>query len=87
MVVVVGMEEEAEETKSAVRIFVGGLAGAVSAEDLRSLFASLGSVQSVQTIRTKGRSFAYLDFLSDPKSLSKLFSKASTNNFFFKRAE
>ncbi|KAG4946822.1 hypothetical protein JHK84_043104 [Glycine max] len=69
------MEEEAEETKSAVRIFVGGLAGAVSAEDLRSLFASLGSVQSVQTIRTKGRSFAYLDFLSDPKSLSKLFSK------------
>ncbi|KAG5012247.1 hypothetical protein JHK86_024508 [Glycine max] len=73
------MEDEAEETKSAARIFVGGLAEAVSAEDLRSLFASLGSVQSVQTIRTKGRSFAYLDFLSDPKSLSKLFSKASTN--------
>ncbi|KAG4990926.1 hypothetical protein GLYMA_09G084800v4 [Glycine max] len=69
------MEDEAEETKSAARIFVGGLAEAVSAEDLRSLFASLGSVQSVQTIRTKGRSFAYLDFLSDPKSLSKLFSK------------
>lgn len=79
IVVVVGMEDEAEETKSAARIFVGGLAEAVSAEDLRSLFASLGSVQSVQTIRTKGRSFAYLDFLSDPKSLSKLFSKASTN--------
>ncbi|KAH1232549.1 Nucleolar protein 8 [Glycine max] len=85
------MEDEAEETKSAARIFVGGLAEAVSAEDLRSLFASLGSVQSVQTIRTKGRSFAYLDFLSDPKSLSKLFSKASTNYslslFFFNRVE
>ncbi|RDX62643.1 Nucleolar protein 8 [Mucuna pruriens] len=73
--VTAGMEEQAEETKSAVRIFVGGLGQAVSAEDLRSLFASLGTVKEVQTIRTKGRSFAYLDFLADPKSLSKLFSK------------
>ncbi|CAJ1975652.1 unnamed protein product [Sphenostylis stenocarpa] len=69
------MEQKVEETKNAVRIFIGGLGEAVSAEDLRSLFSSLGSVQAVQTIRTKGRSFAYLDFLSDPKSLSKLFSK------------
>ncbi|CAJ1975651.1 unnamed protein product [Sphenostylis stenocarpa] len=69
------MEQEVEETKNAVRIFIGGLGEAVSAEDLRTLFSSLGSVEAVQTIRTKGRSFAYLDFLSDPKSLSKLFSK------------
>ncbi|ESW10529.1 hypothetical protein PHAVU_009G217200 [Phaseolus vulgaris] len=69
------MAEEAEETINAVRIFVGGLAEAVSAEDLRSLFSSLGTVQAVQTIRTKGRSFAYIDFQSNPKSLSKLFSK------------
>ncbi|KAK7411721.1 hypothetical protein VNO78_03158 [Psophocarpus tetragonolobus] len=68
------MEEEVEE-KKAVRIFVGGLAETVRAEELRSLFATLGTVQTVQTIRTKGRSFAYLDFFSDPKSLSKLFSK------------
>jgi len=76
-------EEEGEETKNAVRVFVGGLAETVSAEDIRSLFSSLGSVQAVQTIRTKGRSFAYIDFHSDPKSLSKLFSKARTDNFFF----
>ncbi|XP_047160085.1 protein REPRESSOR OF SILENCING 3-like [Vigna umbellata] len=72
---VVGMAEEVEESNNAVRIFVGGLAETVSIEDLRSLFSSLGSVQAVQTIRTKGRSFAYIDFHSDPKSLSKLFSK------------
>ncbi|BAT79944.1 hypothetical protein LR48_Vigan721s000200 [Vigna angularis] len=69
------MAEEVEESNNAVRIFVGGLAETVSIEDLRSLFSSLGSVQAVQTIRTKGRSFAYIDFHSDPKSLSKLFSK------------
>ncbi|XP_020235870.1 uncharacterized protein LOC109815529 [Cajanus cajan] len=69
------MEEEAKETQSAVRIFVGGLGEAVSDEDLRTLFSSLGTVQTIRTIRTKGRSFAYLDFLTDPKSLSKLFSK------------
>ncbi|KAK7350779.1 hypothetical protein VNO77_09722 [Canavalia gladiata] len=69
------MEEETEDSKMAVRIFVGGLGEGVSAEDLRRLFASLGTVQGIETIRTKGRSFAYLDFLTDPKSLSKLFSK------------
>jgi len=79
----VAMAEEAEETENAVRIFVGGLAEAVSAEDLRSLFSSLGTVEAVQTIRTKGRSFAYIDFHSNPKSLSKLFSKARINGFFF----
>ncbi|XP_027330341.1 uncharacterized protein LOC113846366 [Abrus precatorius] len=69
------MEEEVEDTKTTVRIFVGGLGEGVSTEDLRRLFGSLGTVQEIQTIRTKGRSFAYLDFLTDHKSLSKLFSK------------
>ncbi|XP_061344012.1 protein REPRESSOR OF SILENCING 3 [Gastrolobium bilobum] len=64
-----------EEENRGVRIFVGGLGEGVSDEDLRRLFGSLGSVEGLQTIRTKGRSFAYLDFLTDPKSLSKLFSK------------
>ncbi|PNY11120.1 serine-rich adhesin for platelets-like protein [Trifolium pratense] len=68
------MEEE-ESEKRVVRIFVGGIGEAVTADDIRRLFESLGTVQSLETIRTKGRSQAYLDFLSDPKSLSKLFSK------------
>lgn len=71
------MEEE-EIEKRAVRIFVGGLGEAVTTDDIRRLFESLGTVQSLETIRTKGRSLAYLDFLSDPKSLSKLFSKVAT---------
>ncbi|KAL4317053.1 hypothetical protein AHAS_Ahas15G0346600 [Arachis hypogaea] len=42
------------------------------------MFSSFGNVEAVETIRTKGRSFAYLDFLPSPtddKSLSRLFSK------------
>jgi RNA recognition motif-containing protein len=69
------LEEESE--KRAVRIFVGGIGEAVTADDIRQLFESLGTVQSLETIRTKGRSQAYLDFLSDPKSLSILFSKVT----------
>ncbi|KAJ7948992.1 Nucleolar protein 8 [Quillaja saponaria] len=34
----------------------------------------MGVVDEMDIIRTKGRSFAYVDFTSDPKSLSKLFS-------------
>ncbi|XP_058727674.1 protein REPRESSOR OF SILENCING 3-like [Vicia villosa] len=68
------MEVE-EIEKKAVRIFVGGLGEAVTTDDIRRLFESLGTVQSLETIRTKCRNLAYLDFLSDPKSLSKLFSK------------
>ncbi|XLR43413.1 hypothetical protein HN51_027457 [Arachis hypogaea] len=62
----------------AVRIFVGGLGESVTKQDLHSLFSSFGNVEAVETIRTKGRSFAYLDFLPSPtddKSLSRLFSK------------
>ncbi|XLS51535.1 hypothetical protein HN51_012212 [Arachis hypogaea] len=61
-----------------VRIFVGGLAESVTKQDLHSLFSSFGNVEAVETIRTKGCSFAYLDFLPSPtdnKSLSRLFSK------------
>ena len=68
------MEEE-ESEKRTVRIFVGGLGEAVTTDDIRKLFESLGIVQSLETIRTKGRSLAYLDFIADSKSLSKLFSK------------
>ncbi|CDP14266.1 unnamed protein product [Coffea canephora] len=59
------------------RIYVGGLGGNVTAEDLKNTFSSpqLGSVESVEIVRTKGRSFAYLDFVpSSDKGLAKLFS-------------
>lgn len=60
-----------------IRIFIGGLGESVSADDLRKTFSSpqLGNVDSVEIVRTKGRSIAYLDFvpISD-KGLAKLFS-------------
>ncbi|KAK9274752.1 hypothetical protein L1049_022004 [Liquidambar formosana] len=71
-------EEEEEEEGTAgrtSRIFVGGLGGNVSGNDLVKIFSSLGTVKAVDIVRTKGRSFAYLDFLpSSLKSLPKLFS-------------
>ncbi|CAL0320192.1 unnamed protein product [Lupinus luteus] len=69
---------ETEDNNNRVRIFVGGLGETVTPEDLNRLFSSLGTVHGIQTIRTKGRSFAYVDFFPSPtdsKSLSKLFSK------------
>lgn len=66
------------EEESRIRIYVGGLGGSVNADDLRKTFSSsqLGMVESVEIVRTKGRSFAYLDFVpSSDKGLSKLFSK------------
>ncbi|OVA07693.1 RNA recognition motif domain [Macleaya cordata] len=57
------------------RIFVGGLGGSVTAEDLEKTFSSLGSIRGVEIVRTNGRSFAYMDFQpSSSKALSKLFS-------------
>lgn len=57
------------------RIYVGGLGGTVNEDDLRKTFSPLGKLESVEIVRTKGRSFAYLDFLpSSQKSLAKLFS-------------
>ncbi|KAK3019715.1 hypothetical protein RJ639_003151 [Escallonia herrerae] len=62
-------------TATSTRIYVGGLGSSVTEDDLRSTFSSLGKLESVEIVRTKGRSFAYLDFLpSSPKSLPKLFS-------------
>ncbi|KAI3790525.1 hypothetical protein L2E82_03625 [Cichorium intybus] len=69
------MEGEGEVTRESTRIYVGGLGGGVTEDDLRKTFSALGEVVSVDVVRTKGRSFAYLDFLpSSDKSLPKLFS-------------
>ncbi|XP_019174734.1 PREDICTED: uncharacterized protein LOC109170193 isoform X2 [Ipomoea nil] len=70
--------EKGEEDGVKTRIYVGGLGEGVTAEDLKKTFSSpqLGAVQSVDLIRTKGRSFAYLDFVpSSDHSLLKLLSK------------
>ncbi|KAG5220401.1 nucleolar protein [Salix suchowensis] len=64
----------AEEEEAAIRIFVGGLGESVSSEDLRNIFSSNKSlglgIQSVEIIRSKGRSFAYIDFFSSTNSSS-----------------
>ncbi|KAK4792504.1 hypothetical protein SAY86_022939 [Trapa natans] len=60
-----------------VRIFVGGLGEKVREGELISVFESrnLGRVEGVDIVRTKGRSFAYCNFIpSSTASLSKLFS-------------
>ncbi|XP_059283428.1 protein REPRESSOR OF SILENCING 3 [Lycium ferocissimum] len=60
-----------------VRIYIGGLGESVTADDLKKTFSTpqLGKVESMDIVRTKGRSFAYLDLLpSSEKSLPKLFS-------------
>lgn len=69
----------AAEEEAVIRIFVGGLGESVSSEDLRNIFSSNKSlglgIQSVEIIRSKGRSFAYIDFFSSSNnSLSKLFN-------------
>ncbi|KAL0292389.1 UNVERIFIED_CONTAM: protein REPRESSOR OF SILENCING 3 [Sesamum calycinum] len=60
-----------------LRIYVGGLGSSVQEDDLRKTFTSplLGAVESVEIIRSKGRSFAYLGFVpASDKGLAKLFS-------------
>ncbi|KAL2458848.1 RNA-binding (RRM/RBD/RNP motif) family protein [Forsythia ovata] len=60
-----------------IRIYVGGLGLSVKEDDLKKTFTSpqLGTVDSVEIMRTKGRSFAYLDFVPvSDKGLAKLFS-------------
>lgn len=67
----------ASAREGSIRIFIGGLGGSVSADDLRKTFSTpqLGIVDSVEIIRTKGRSIAYLDFVPvSDKGLAKLFS-------------
>lgn len=66
---------EDEEGITTTRIFVGGLGESVTSGDISRTLSSLGTVKAVDIVRTKGRSFAYVDFLpSSEKSLSKLFS-------------
>ncbi|KAK4256076.1 hypothetical protein QN277_008989 [Acacia crassicarpa] len=73
------MEEENREVgDSRLRVFVGGLGEGVTSDDLWRMFGSLGTVDGVDITRTKGRSFAYVDFIPSPtdqNSLSKLFSR------------
>ncbi|KAF4392523.1 hypothetical protein G4B88_005482 [Cannabis sativa] len=70
-------EEPSEEKEEKVRIYAGGLGESVTADELSRLFQLTGGVvDSVDFVRTKGRSLAYVDFLpSSPKSLSNLFAK------------
>lgn len=65
------------EVEEKVRIFVGGLGAAVTSDELRRVFELAGgAVHTLDFVRTKDRSFAYVDFLpSSPKSLSNLFAK------------
>lgn len=75
--------KEEEEGITTTRIFVGGLGETVTSDDINKMLSSLGTVKVVDIVRTKGRSFAYLDFLpSSAKSLSKLFS--TYNGCFWK---
>lgn len=74
------MEEGTETMTTKIRVFVGGLGESVTGDDLRRIFGSLGVVEGLDIVRTKGRSFAYVDFCpSSLNSLSKLFS---TVHFF-----
>ncbi|XVF69823.1 hypothetical protein PTKIN_Ptkin11bG0112000 [Pterospermum kingtungense] len=60
---------------SKTRIHVGGLGQTVTSDDLRKVFSAMGRVDGLEMIRSKGRSFAYVDILpSSSNSLSKLFS-------------
>ncbi|KAK8615206.1 hypothetical protein V6N13_068987 [Hibiscus sabdariffa] len=57
------------------RIHVGGLGQSVSSDDLLKIFSAVGTVDGVDIVRTKGRSFAYVDIIpASPNSISKLFS-------------
>ncbi|XP_012084303.2 nucleolar protein 8 [Jatropha curcas] len=67
---------EGGEDDSTTRIYVGGLGESVTSDDLCTIFSKIGGdIKAVDIIRTKGRSFAYIDFSpSSHNSLSKLFS-------------
>ncbi|XP_051114199.1 protein REPRESSOR OF SILENCING 3 [Andrographis paniculata] len=60
-----------------MRIYIGGLGSSVQEDDLKKRFTSsqLGTVESVEIIRSKGRGFGYLEFVpASEKGLAKLFS-------------
>lgn len=71
--------EEGESASTKMRIYVGGLGAAMTEDDLRKVFKSVGGVvEAVDFIRSKSRSFAYVDFFpSSQSSVSKLFSTVS----------
>lgn len=66
-----------------LRIFVGGLGESIVENEVSRIFESVGGVvEGVELVRTKGRSFAYVDFLpSSDKSLSKLFGTVLASSF------
>lgn len=71
--------ERGQSASEKMRIYVGGLGAAMTEDDLRKVFHSVGGVvEAVDFVRTKSRSFAYVDFFpSSQSSLSKLFSTVS----------
>ncbi|CAN7140192.1 unnamed protein product [Brassica rapa subsp. narinosa] len=77
-----GREEESREKNKTmegggggVRLHVGGLGESVGRDDLLKIFSPMGSVEAVEFVKTKGRSFAYIDFSpASENSLTKLFS-------------
>ncbi|XP_065875184.1 protein REPRESSOR OF SILENCING 3 isoform X2 [Euphorbia lathyris] len=71
------MERKDEDlTTKNVRIYVGGLGESVTSDDLCGTFSKMGvEIEAVDIIRTKGRSFAYIDFSHHSRdSLPKLFN-------------
>ena len=83
-----GREEESREKNKTmeggggggggVRLHVGGLGESVGRDDLLKIFSPMGSVEAVEFVKTKGRSFAYIDFSpASENSLTKLFSTVS----------
>lgn len=79
------MGEDITNTKMMpLRIYVGGLGERVAENEVSRIFESVGGVvEGVELVRTKGRSFAYVDFLpSSNKSLSKLFGTVLAFYFF-----
>lgn len=78
------MEEDIGQTMMMpLRIYVGGLGETVAENEVSRIFESVGGVvEGVDLVRTKGRSFAYVDFLpSSDKSMSKLFGTVHTSSF------
>ncbi|XP_072953654.1 protein REPRESSOR OF SILENCING 3 isoform X1 [Typha angustifolia] len=73
-----GEAEEAAKTAGSfqvIRIFIGGLSGSVTENDMEKTFSSLGRVCNVEFIRSNGRSFAFMDFEpKSEKSVAKLFA-------------
>lgn len=69
---------EEKSSGGGVRLHVGGLGESVGRDDLLKIFSPMGTVDAVEFVRTKGRSFAYIDFSpSSTNSLTKLFSTVS----------